>query len=113
EPRVETGKTTMRYMAASLSITVAGLLVAYLLWQVKHIEGKTLNAVLFENMTASWTGGLGLTFVLVPLVSEAALLVIAAQAGFVGGPQVLANMALDRWFPTRFATLSDRFVTQN
>src|SRR4030095_7338463 len=38
EPRVETGKTTMRYMAASLSITVAGLLVAYLLWQVKHIE---------------------------------------------------------------------------
>src|SRR5204863_8106979 len=32
---------------------------------------------------------------------------------FVGGPQVLANMALDRWFPTRFATLSDRLVTQN
>jgi len=26
---------------------------------------------------------------------------------------VLANMALDRWFPTRFANLSDRFVTQN
>jgi hypothetical protein len=26
---------------------------------------------------------------------------------------VLANMALDRWFPTRFAAFSDRFVTQN
>jgi hypothetical protein len=25
---------------------------------------------------------------------------------------VLANMALDRWFPTRFAALSDRFVAQ-
>jgi amino acid transporter len=113
EPRVETGKRTMRYMAASLAITVAGLLVAYLLWQVKPVEGKTLNAVLFENMTSDWPPKLAFTFVLVTLVSEAALLVIAAQAGFLGGPQVLANMALDRWFPTRFATLSDRFVTQN
>jgi 4-amino-4-deoxy-L-arabinose transferase-like glycosyltransferase len=26
---------------------------------------------------------------------------------------VLSNMALDRWFPARFATLSDRFVTHN
>ncbi len=113
EPRVETGKRTMRYMAASLAITVAGLLVAYLLWQVKPVEGKTLNAVLFENMTADWPQQTAFLFVLVTLISEAGLLVIAAQAGFVGGPQVLANMALDRWFPTRFATLSDRFVTQN
>src|SRR5262249_23248510 len=63
--------------------------------------------------TAAWPEHVGFAFVLVTLVSEAALLVIAAQAGFVGGPQVLANMALDRWFPTRFATLSDRLVTQN
>jgi K+ transporter len=38
---------------------------------------------------------------------------VAAQTGFLGGPRVLANMALDRWFPTRFAMLSDRLVTQN
>ncbi len=113
EPRVETGRRTMQYMAASLAITVAGLLVAYLLWQVQPVDGKTLNAVLFENMTARWPAKLGFGFVLVTLASEAGLLVIAAQAGFLGGPQVLANMALDRWFPTRFATLSDRFVTQN
>jgi amino acid transporter len=113
EPRVETGRRTMRYMALSLAGTVAGLLVAYLLWGVSHVEGKTLNAVLFERMTADWSGSSGAVFVLVTLLSEAALLVIAAQAGFLGGPQVLANMALDRWFPTRFATLSDRFVTQN
>ena len=31
----------------------------------------------------------------------------------MGGPRILANMALDRWVPSRFATLSDRFVTQN
>ena len=47
------------------------------------------------------------------MVFAAALLFIAAQAGFLDGPRVLANMALDRWFPNRFATLSDRFVAQN
>ena len=47
------------------------------------------------------------------MLSATALLFIAAQAGFLDGPRVLANMALDRWFPTRFATLSDRLVTQN
>ncbi|MEY2407879.1 MAG: hypothetical protein QOF48_549 [Verrucomicrobiota bacterium] len=114
EPRVETGKKTMRYMAISLCIVVAGLLVSYLLWQVgPPVEGKTLNAVLLEKVTTDWPPRLGFAFVLVTLISEAALLLIAAQAGFMGGPQVLANMALDRWFPTRFATLSDRFVTQN
>ncbi len=114
EPRVETGKKTMRYIAISLSIVVVGLLLSYLLWQVgSPVPGKTLNAVLFEKMTVDWPGRWGTTFVIVTLASEAALLVIAAQAGFMGGPQVLANMALDRWFPTRFATLSDRFVTQN
>jgi hypothetical protein len=38
---------------------------------------------------------------------------MAAQAGFLDGPRVLANMAVDRWFPSRFAMLSDRFVSQN
>jgi K+ transporter len=47
------------------------------------------------------------------MASSGALLFIAAQTGFFGGPRVLANMAVDRWMPTRFATLSDRLVTQN
>ena len=48
-------------------------------------------------------------------VVEARDLVSSAPEGRWGidGPRVLANMALDRWFPSRFATLSDRFVTQN
>ncbi len=112
EPRVQTGKRTMRYMGFSLALTVGGLLLAYLLLHVSHEEGKTLNAVLFEKMTANW-GGFGFTFVLVTLASEACLLLIAAQAGFLDGPRVLANMALDRWFPSRFSTLSDRLVNQN
>ena len=52
-------------------------------------------------------------FILFTLASEAALLFVAAQAGFLDGPRVLANMALDRWMPSRFATLSDRLVTHN
>src|SRR5512143_1408467 len=111
EPKVKTGKRTMRYMAVSLAIVVMGLMIAYLLFGARPQNGKTLNAVLFETMTGGWGRG-GTVFVLVTLVSEAALLFIAAQAGFLDGPRVLSNMALDRWFPTKFSMLSDRLVTQ-
>jgi len=112
DPKVKTGKQTMRYMAWSLSFTAFGLMVAYLLYGVQAVEGKTLNAVLFEKMTAGW-GTTGTVLVLVALLSEGALLFVAAQAGFLDGPRVLSNMALDRWLPSRFAHLSDRLVTQN
>jgi amino acid transporter len=113
EPRVETGKRTMTYMGVSLAVTVFGLLLAYLLYAVKPVDGKTLNAVLFEGITANWPGASGRWFTSISMLSATALLFIAAQAGFLDGPRVLANMALDRWFPARFATLSDRFVTGN
>lgn len=114
EPRVKNGKRTMRYMAWSLAITVIGLFLAYLIYNVSRgeHETKTLNAILFEAMTKDWGRG-GEIFVWVTLISEAAILFIASQAGFIGGPRVLANMALDRWLPSRFAMLSDRLVTQN
>jgi len=113
EPRVRTGKRTMRYMAMSLALTVLGLMITYVLYTVHIEQGKTLNAVLFEHATADWPPRLAWTFVTVTLVSEAALLFVGAQTGFMGGPRVIATMALDRWFPTRFGTLSDRLVTQN
>ncbi len=113
EPKGETGKKTMRYMSFSLAFTVAGLMIAYLLFNVGHEQHKTLNAVLFENIVRSWSTPWGQIFVLVTLVSEAMLLFVAAQAGFVDGPRVLSNMALDHWMPSRFSTLSDRLVTQN
>jgi len=113
EPRVQTGRRTMIYMGASLSFVVGGLLLAYLLYHVQHVDGKTLNAVLFEQLTAAWPAWLSKGFVIAAMGSSAALLFIAAQTGFFGGPRVLANMAVDRWMPTRFATLSDRLVTQN
>ncbi|MCU0914595.1 MAG: APC family permease [Planctomycetes bacterium] len=111
EPRVRTGKRTMLYMAISLACTAAGLIVCYLLWQVRFAEGKTLNAVLAERFSHDL--GLGRTFVILTLVSEGALLVVAAQAGFIDGPRVLANMALDWWVPRRFASLSERLTTRN
>ncbi len=112
EPKVKTGKITMRYMSLSLALTVTGLMFAYLLFKVEPQHGKTLNAVLFGSVTNDW-GRSGYFFVLITLISEAMLLFIAAQAGFLDGPRVMSNMAIDRWFPTKFATLSDRLVTQN
>lgn len=112
EPRVKTAKRTMRLMAISLAFMAAGLMLAYVLYNVAHEPGKTLNATLFENVTKSW-GASGTYFVIATLISEAGLLFVASQTGFIDGPRVLANMALDRWVPTKFATLSDRFVTQN
>ena len=112
EPRVQTAKKTMHLMAISLAFMAGGLLIAYILFNVAPVPGKTLNAVLFENVTKSW-GTFGNYFVIATLISEAALLFVATQTGFLDGPRVLANMALDRWVPTMFATLSDRLVTQN
>ncbi len=112
EPRVETAKKTMRYMAASLAFMAAGLMIGYLLFGVTKVPGKTLNAVLMQRVAAGW-GFAGEVFVLVTLVSEAILLFVAAQAGFLGGPAVLSNMSLDRWLPVQFSLLSERLVIKN
>ncbi|HEX7024581.1 MAG TPA: APC family permease [Gemmatimonadales bacterium] len=111
EPKVETGKRTMTYMGTSLAFTASGLLLCYLLLQLVPVEGKTMNAVLAERLA----GGLplGTAFVVLFLFSEAMLLVVAAQAGFLDGPRVLANMAVDSWVPHRFAALSERLTTHN
>ncbi len=116
EPRAQTGRRTMQYMAFSLSFTAGGLLICYLLNQVPHVAGKTMNASLFETLANDWRfAGLeiGRWLILAALISEAALLFVAAQTGFLGGPRVLVNMAIDKWVPNRFANLSDKLVTQN
>jgi Amino acid permease len=115
-PRVATARRTMRYMAVSLAFTASGLLIAYLLTGTQREPGRTLNASLFYGLTAGWNVGgvhIGNWIVVVTLLSEALLLVVAAQAGFLDGPRVLANMAIDFWVPTRFGLLSDRLVTQD
>jgi len=113
EPRVQTARMTMRYMALSLAFMVMGLILGYLLYNVGPEPGKTFNAVLFDRATAGWGDNSARVFIFISLLSEATLLFVAAQTGFLGGPRVLANMSLDRWFPTRFSVLSDRLVIQN
>jgi len=111
EPRVQTGKRTMVYMASSLAFTAGMLFLCYSLMRVAPVEGKTLNAVLADSLFAHWPMGSGLAFV--TIFSEGALLILAAQAGFVDGPRVMSNMAVDSWFPHRFAALSVRLTMRN
>ena len=113
QPRVKTAKRTMILMAVSLSFLVMGLMVAYALYNVQVSSHKTLNAVLFDNVTASWGPFWSKSFILTTLVSEAALLFVAAQTGFIDGPRIMANMAVDKWFPKKYSSLSDRLVSMN
>jgi amino acid transporter len=116
EPRVENGKRTMLYMATSLAFTAGGILLCYLLNRVQFEGGKTLNASLWALLTNGWHLGafaVGPVLVVVTLVSEGALLFVAAQTGFVDGPRTLSAMAVDEWVPKRFKNLSERLVTQN
>ncbi len=112
EPKVATAKRTLWYMSASLAVTAVGLMLGYLLLRLTSVPGRTLNAVLLERVTAGW-GQPGSVFLVATLLSEAVLLLVAAQAGFLDGPRVLANMSLDRWLPSQFSLLSERFVIKN
>lgn len=116
EPRVQTGKRTMIYMALSLAVTASGILVAYLLLQTRPVDGKTMNAVLAETAVGGWMLGslpVGYWLILITLISEGLLLFVAAQAGFIDGPRVMANMAVDSFFPHRFAALSEQLSMHN
>ncbi|MDP9033965.1 MAG: APC family permease, partial [Myxococcota bacterium] len=116
EPKVRTAKNTMGLMATSLAITAGGIILAYLLVHAQPADDKTMNAVLLNRVAGGWHLGdwkIGYWFVSIALASEAGLLLIAAQAGFVDGPRVMANMAVDSWMPHRFAALSERLSMQN
>jgi amino acid transporter len=116
DPKVHTGKRTMVYMATSLAFTAGGILFCYLLFAISPQPGKTMNAVLVEAFAAGFRPfGLpvGWIFVVITLVSEGALLFVAAQTGFIDGPRVMATMAVDGWLPHRFSSLSDRLTAKD
>ncbi|MFT3769753.1 MAG: APC family permease [Minicystis sp.] len=124
EPRVATAKRTMVLMATSLAITAGGILLCYLLFDLHPGLGvlpdgtreKTLNAFLLERVAGGWHLGsfdVGRWFVIAALVSEGALLFVAAQAGFLDGPRVMANMATDSWLPHALSALSERLTMRN
>ena len=113
EPRVHTGKRAMLYLSCTLGFMAGGILLGYVLNGVAPVPGKTLNAVLFGGLVDSlWEGSAAKYLTAFVLLTEAVLLFVAAQTGFLGGPQVLSNMAGDSYMPHRFAHLSERLVTK-
>ena len=108
EPKADTAKTTMLYMAVSLAFTAGGIYLCYLLLDLKPVDGKTLNALVAENVFGScpW-------LVVITIVSEAALLIVGSQTGFIDGPRIMANMATDKWLPSNLANLSERLTMRN
>jgi amino acid transporter len=105
EPQVTNAKWTMLYMAVSLAVTAGGLLICYVLADLQPVDGRTMNGLLVEKLHfGGW-------FTFLTLGSEAGLLLFAAQTGYIGGPRVMANMALDGWVPRRFSSLSDRLTS--
>ncbi|MBM3617420.1 MAG: APC family permease, partial [Alphaproteobacteria bacterium] len=116
EPKVRTGKMTMIAIAASLAFMACGIIMLYLLWDVEKVAGETLNATAFKAITADWhIGDMNVSgwVVGVTMIFSAGLLFVAGNAGFIAGPAVLANMAIDRWMPHSFSLLSNRLVTKN
>ena len=116
EPRIRNAKRTMLYMAVSLSFTAGGLILAYLLLDIRKEDGRTMNFLLTRDFVeeTGMTGlGIGGAFLIATLLSEGALLVVGAQAGFIDGPRVLGYMAHDSWMPRWFSSLSERLATEN
>ncbi len=111
EPKIQSGKRTMAYSAISLATVAGGLLICYLLLNVKPTEGRTLNAVIADMIFSGWP--LGYVIAFITILSEGALLMVAGQTGFIGGPRVMANLAIDYWLPRRLASLSERLSLQN
>ena len=112
EPRIRTGKWTMFYMAASLSLMAGSILFMYLLWDVRPEGHLTYNAILFTHIlyASGFHHHIALTIL---MLFEVGILMLGANTGFLGGPAVLANMATDEWMPSQFRNLSSRLVKQN
>jgi amino acid transporter len=111
EPKVKTGKRTMMYMAVSLSLVAGVLFICYYLLDIQPVPGQTLNAVLATSLFGGWPAGIVIAAVII--FSEGLLLFVAAQTGFIDGPRVMANMAVDSWFPKKFSALSERLTMRN
>ena len=82
EPRVQTGKSTMLYMATSLSLAAGGILVLYMLWDTPAVKDETMNGTLSKQIFGPWTLfrlPVGQWLITLTLLSEGMLLFIAAQ----------------------------------
>lgn len=115
-PRAKTGARAMALIALSLAVIAGGIMLLYTVWLPELQEGKTLNAVVFEQTLAQLFPDAEIVRSIalgVAMLFAASLLLVAASSGFLGGPTVLAWMAIDKWAPHSFAHLSNKLVAQN
>jgi len=115
-PRAQTGARAMALIAVSLAVLAGGIMLLYTAWLPQMVEGKTLNAVVFDATLLKLFPDQELIRQLIlgaAMVFAATLLLVAASSGFLGGPAVLAWMAIDKWAPHSFAHLSNKLVAQN
>ena len=115
EPRAETGKRTMMYMAFRSLSSRAEFCSATCCStsRPRPARPSTPSCSSGSLPTGRYSACSWPEIITFALLTEGALLFVAAQTGFVDGPRVLATMASDRWLPRRFANLSARLVTQD
>jgi amino acid transporter len=115
-PRAQTGARAMALIALSLAVLAGGIMLLYTVWLPQIVEGRTLNAVVFDATLLKLFPDHELVrqiFIFAAMIFAATLLLVAASSGFLGGPAVLAWMAIDKWAPHSFAHLSNKLVAQN
>ena len=115
-PRAQTGARAMALIAVSLGVLAGGIMLLYTVWLPTMVDGRTLNAVVFDATLLKLFPDQELVRQIIigfAMVFAAALLLVAASSGFLGGPAVLAWMAIDKWAPHSFAHLSNKLVAQN
>lgn len=113
EPKITTARRTMVLLAGIPALLLGTILLGYLVYDVRPEAGKTLNGVLFERVFAGDFAdrpGLHVWMVTIPLLAEAALLIVSAQTGFVDGPRLLGALAVDRFLPRRLTRLNGRLA---
>jgi amino acid transporter len=116
QPRAQTGARAMTLIALSLAFLAGGIMLLYTVWLPEIVEGRTLNAVVFDATLLKLFPDQEVVrqvIIVLAMLFAATLLLVAASAGFLGGPAVLAWMALDKWAPHSFAHLSNKLVAQN
>ncbi|HYE04675.1 MAG TPA: APC family permease [Planctomycetota bacterium] len=113
EPKQRTARRTMLLLAGVPAAVIAVIVIGYAVFAIGPGAGATLNGALFARIAESLGVGVGwprTLLVTVPLMCEAALLVVAAQSGMVHGPRALNAMAADGYVPKRFVRLNARLA---
>lgn len=113
EPKAKIAGRIMLLIAVTLACLAGGASLCFYVMQVPGSDtmNLTLMNMLTEQLGMPWL--VAMAFKIPTMIAAALILVVAAQAGYIDGPRVMANMAQDGWLPHSFGNLSSRLVAQN